>query len=83
MRASPEPRESPVPIPIVGRARAYPDPVRWLEGLRDVADAKGHGEAYRYAGMLLALVDAAHETVDAGYPVSPDLVVALLGIPRR
>jgi len=72
---------SPVILPVVGRAPLYRDAVAWLEALRDVADANGHGQAARYAVAVLDLVAAAHDAADAGYG-PPDLLAALLPFPR-
>lgn len=70
------------PVTTAGRPSSFPDVVAWLEALRDVADANGHGQAHRYASRVLDIIAAAHASVDNGFCVDPDLLVALLGVPR-
>jgi hypothetical protein len=70
------------PVTTAGRPSAYPDVVSWLSALRQVATEQGHRDAAAHAGRALAIIAAAHETIDRGTCADPLLMAALLGVPR-
>jgi hypothetical protein len=69
------------PVTTAGRPSAYPDVVAWLEALRDVALLRGHRDAAAHAAKALSIIAAAHRSIESGFNVDPDLLVALLGVP--
>lgn len=66
--------------PITGKNWASPN--AWLRDLAQAANGRGDWESERHARAVLAVVDAAAETSDAGYAVPPTLLVALAGFER-
>ncbi len=70
------------PVTTAGRPSAYPDVVAWLSALRQVATEQGRHDAAANAGRALAIIGAAHASLDRGLCSDPLPVATLIGVPR-